>query len=134
MNKIDDFIEKRRSIAAYYDKAFGKMSALITPCEKEDRKSGYHLYVIKLVLEELKVSRKEIFEALRAENIGVNVHYIPVYYHPYYRELGYKKGICPTAEKVYEQIITLPLFPKMTDQDAQDVVKAVEKVIAYYKR
>jgi dTDP-4-amino-4,6-dideoxygalactose transaminase len=82
----------------------------------------------------LNGTRKEIFESLIAENIGVNVHYIPVYYHPYYRDLGYEKGLCPYAEKLYDEIITLPLFPKMMDEDVEDVIQAIIKVIDYYRK
>jgi dTDP-4-amino-4,6-dideoxygalactose transaminase len=77
------------------------------------------------------VGRREIYEALASENIGVNVYYIPVYYHPYYKNLGYEYGLSPQAEQFYERIITLPLFPYMNDADADDVVKAVRKVIIY---
>ena len=93
---------------------------------------AWHLYVIKLNLERLRVGRKEIFAALRAENIGINVHYIPVYWHPFYNQLGYEKGICPRAEAAYEQLIVLPLFPAMVNQDIDDVVYAVSKVLAAY--
>jgi len=82
----------------------------------------------------LKVGRKEIFEALRAEKIGVNVHYMPLHLHPFYqREFGYKKGDYPKAERYYERAITLPVFPKMSDEDVVDVIEAVSKVIHYYK-
>ena len=104
------------------------------PYQEEYIKSSWHLYVIQLELEKFKVGRREIFEALQAENIGVNVHYIPVYYHPYYQKLGYKKGLCPNAEKLYERIITIPLYPKMTDKDVKDVVEALDRVLKYYKR
>ncbi len=90
--------------------------------------------MIRLKPDRLAVDRKEIFTALQKENIGVNVHYLPVYLHPYYQQLGYSKGICPNAESIYEQIITLPLFPSMQDQDLDDVVQAVKKVIAYYRK
>jgi len=70
---------------------------------------------------------------LQKENIGVQVHYIPVYYHPYYQKLGYSKGLCPNAEKIYEEILTLPLFPAMNMQDLKDVIHAVKKVVSYYK-
>jgi perosamine synthetase len=80
----------------------------------------------------LNTSRREVFEALQVENIGVQVHYIPVHYHPYYQKLGYQRGICPAAEKLYENIITLPLFPKMTDEDIESVIQGVTKVIKFY--
>ena len=134
MKRLDEFINRRRDIVKKYDTAFNEIKEITTPFEAEYSNSGWHLYVIRLKLDLLKATRREIFEALQAENIGVNVHYIPVYYHPYYKELGYKKGLCPNAEKLYDEMITLPLFPKMTDQDVNDVITAVNKVINYYRR
>ncbi|HHV71414.1 MAG TPA: UDP-4-amino-4,6-dideoxy-N-acetyl-beta-L-altrosamine transaminase [Clostridia bacterium] len=134
LNKLDRFISRRKEIAAKYNEAFKDVEGIIIPYQSEKADSSWHLYIIQLELDKLSVGRKEVFEALRAENIGVNVHYIPIYYHPYYQKLGYKKGLCPNAEKLYERIITLPLFPKMTDQDVEDVIQAVEKVINYYRR
>lgn len=134
MKKIDDFIERRREIVKKYNKALSDVDEIVTPYEEEYSNSGWHIYIIKLNLDRFNCTRREIFEALQAENIGVNVHYIPVYYHPYYQKLGYKKGICPEAEKLYKSIITLPLFPKMTDDDINDVVNAVKKVVDFYKK
>ena len=91
--------------------------------------------MIQLNLEKLKAGRKKIFDALRAENIGVHVHYIPVHLHPYYQDnFGYKKGNFPIAEKFYERALTLPLFPKMSDEDVEDVIEAVEKVIKHFRK
>jgi perosamine synthetase len=88
-----------------------------------------------LDLAKLTADRAQIFRALRAENIGVNVHYIPVHLHPYYRErFGYKGGEFPVAESAYERLISLPMFHAMTDQDVQDVIAAVTKVISSYSR
>ncbi|MBI9014619.1 MAG: UDP-4-amino-4,6-dideoxy-N-acetyl-beta-L-altrosamine transaminase [Clostridiales bacterium] len=134
MDRIDDFIRRRREIVKQYNNAFALTDEIITPFEEDFSNSGWHLYVIRLKLDKLRVTRKEIFEALIAENIGVNVHYIPVYYHPYYQDLGYKKGLCPNAEKIYEEIITLPLFPGMINQDVEDVINAVNKVLSYYRK
>lgn len=92
------------------------------------------MYIIQLESEKLRVGRKQIYQALQAENIGVNVHYIPVYYHPYYKKIGYEKGMCPNAEKLYDRIITIPLYPGMIDKDVEDVVGAIDKVIKYYRR
>lgn len=131
--KCRDFTGLRRRYANLYNEAFREMEEIITPVETPGNDPAWHLYVIRLRTERLSVGRKEIFAALRAENIGVNVHYIPVYFHPYYRELGYNKGLCPRAEKLYEKMITLPLFPKMTEQDVEDVIRAVKKVIDYYR-
>jgi perosamine synthetase len=127
MDKLDCFIERRREIASMYNEAFKTMDSVIVPMQLERTQSGWHLYVLQLKLDKLKRSRREIFESLRAENIGVHVHYIPVYWHPYYQKLGYRKGICPKAEQWYEQALTLPIFPKMTDEDVNDVIEVVKR-------
>jgi len=133
--KLGKFIKRRREIVKKYNEAFGNIKEIVTPYEKRDAKSTYHLYMIQLNIEMLKVDRKKIFDALRAENIGVHVHYIPVHLQPYYREkFGYKKGDFPIAEKYYERALTLPLFPKMNDNDVKDVINAVKKVIEYYQK
>ena len=135
LKKLDRFIDRRREIASRYNKAFADMDEIITPAEKAGVRSAYHIYVIQLCTRLLKVGRKKIFEALRAENIGVNVHYIPVHLQPFYREqFGCKEGDFPKAETYYDRAITLPIFPKMSDEDIDDVVKAVEKTIGYYRR
>ncbi len=134
MSKIDEFITRRREIVKQYNEAFKDIKEIVMPFEAEFSNSGWHIYVIKVKPESLTVTRKEIFEALQAENIGVNVHYLPVYLHPYYRDLGYAKGICPNAEELYENMITLPLFPSMSNEDVNDVVVAVKKVIDYYRK
>ena len=135
MKKLDGFIQRRREIATRYNEAFAGVEEIITPVEKDYVKAVYHIYVIQLRLEKLKVGRREIFEALRAENIGGNVHYIPLHFQPFYqREFGYKKGDYPKAERYYERAITLPIFPKMSDEDIEDVIEAVRKVIGYYRK
>lgn len=134
MNRLDSFLARRLEIVEIYNREFSQMEEIITPYQKEDGSSAWHLYLIRLRLEKLNADRKMIFEALRAENIGVNVHYVPVYYHPYYKELGYSKGLCPNAETLYEEIITLPLHQSMDDKDAYDVVNAVKKVIMYFRK
>lgn len=134
IKKLDDFILKRREIVNKYNEAFKELEEIVTPFENEYSKSGHHIYVLLLNLDKLKCGRKEIFEALQAENIGVNVHYLPVYLHPYYKKLGYKKGECPVAEDIYNRMITIPLFPSMTDKDIKDVIEAVKKVLNYYRK
>jgi len=131
--KLEKFVELRRKIAEKYNKEFQGMDEIITPFEKSNVKSSFHLYMIQLKLDKLKVDRKKIFDALRAENIGVHVHYIPVHLQPYYQKnFGYKKGDFPIAEKYYNQALTLPIFPKMNNEDLNDVITAVKKVINYY--
>jgi perosamine synthetase len=134
LKKVDKFIELRRKYAAMYNEAFQDMDEVIIPFQHEDGESSWHLYIIRLNLDLLTASRREIFEALQQQNIGVNVHYIPVYLQPYYQQLGYQKGICPKAEKLYEEMITLPLFPAMSEEDVHDVIKAVKRTIDYYKK
>jgi perosamine synthetase len=135
MKKLNRFVERRREIASRYNEAFADMKEIVTPMESADVKAAYHIYVIQLRTELLKVGRKEIFEALRAENIGVNVHYMPLHLHPFYqREFGYRKGDYPKAERYYGRTITLPIFPKMSDEDVEDVIKAVKKVIKSYRK
>lgn len=132
LKKIERFIELRKQYVALYEKAFRDVRELTTPYQDEVGESSWHLYIIRLNQGQLRASRKEIFEALLNENIGVNVHYIPVHWMPYYQELGYQKGICPHAEALYEDIITLPLFPAMTEHDVYDVIDAVKKVLIRY--
>jgi dTDP-4-amino-4,6-dideoxygalactose transaminase len=132
LEKLDEFVRKRREYADHYNQAFSAVDGIITPETADNINPSWHIYVIQLDLEKFKTDRKEIYEALQAENIGVNVHYIPVYYHPYYQKLGYERGLCPNAEFLYERFITLPLFPKMTGNDVNDVIEAVKKVVGYY--
>lgn len=135
LKKLDGFVQRRREIAAKYNEAFAEMDELIKPTELAHVKAAYHIYVIQLRAEKLKAGRREVFEALRAENIGVNVHYIPVHLQPFYqRELGYRRGDYPKAETYYERTITLPIFPKMSDEDVKDVIEAVRKAIRYHRR
>ncbi|MBY0123448.1 UDP-4-amino-4,6-dideoxy-N-acetyl-beta-L-altrosamine transaminase [Bacillus sp. S/N-304-OC-R1] len=132
MRKLDMFVEKRREIANLYNQAFSELDGVKIPFQLEGTNSSWHLYMISLDLEKFSVGRREIFEALRAENIGVHVHYIPVYLHPYYQQIGYKKGLCPVAENWYETALTIPLFPKMTFEDIDSVINGIKKVLVYY--
>lgn len=132
LKKLDDFIKRRKDIAKRYDEEFSKIEGIITPHQLYDVNSSWHLYVIQLELEKLSCARKKIFDELHKKNIGVQVHYMPVYYHPYYQQIGYKKGICPNAEWLYERIISLPIYPKMTDEDVEYVVGTVKNIVKKY--
>jgi perosamine synthetase len=135
MKKLDLFLKRRREIANTYDHAFSQMPEIMVQQVNSDVKHAYHIYVVQLYKERLKAGRKEIFDALRAENIGVNVHYLPVHLHPFYKnQFSYKAGDFPKAEEYYTRAITLPIFPAMTDEDVNDVIEALRKVIAYYRR
>lgn len=122
MKKLDLFIAKRRELANEYTRQLQQLEGIIAPYQVESNKSGWHLYSVQLKPNLLGKSRKAVFEEMREANIGVHVHYIPVYWHPYYKSLGYEKGLCPKAEKWYENALTLPLFPKMTNLDISDVI------------
>src|SRR5581483_5613737 len=132
--KLDDWVARRRAIAARYTAALAALPAVETPTVLGDREPAWHLYVVRLHLDRLRVDRAQVFRALRAENIGVNVHYVPVPWHSYYAALGYRKGSWPVAEAAYARMLTLPIFPTMTDTDVDDVVEAVAKVLGHYAR
>jgi UDP-4-amino-4,6-dideoxy-N-acetyl-beta-L-altrosamine transaminase len=135
LRKLETNLTRRRQIARLYGAAFSEMPGVIYPPERSEVNSAWHLYPIRLDLPALRFTRAEVFAALRAENIGVNVHYIPVHYHPYYRErFGYKGGEYPRAEAAYESLISLPMFHGMTPSDVEHVIAAVGKVIGYCRR
>jgi len=135
LKKLDDNLLRRREIASIYRAAFSDISSLILPVERPEVASAWHLYPIRLDLDLLTATRAEVFQALRAENIGVNVHYIPVHMHPYYRNLfGYEGGEYPIAEAAYERLISLPMFHAMTKADVDDVINAVKKVIESFRK
>ncbi len=134
LNKLGRFVAHRDELTKLYRNLLGDIPEVTLQREYEGSSTARHLFVIRLNTELLKAGRKEVFDALRAENIGVNVHYIPVYAFPFYRKMGYRTGICPNAEALYSELITLPLYYSMTDGDVVDVVNAVKKVVAYYKK
>ena len=131
LRKLDSWLARRREIVKRYDQAFSDLPQVEIPYVMPDCLPAWHLYVIRLNLDMLRVGRETIFKALRAENIGVNVHYIPIHWLSYYQNLGYQKGECPVAEKEYERLVTIPLYPAMSDQDVEDVITALHKVIAH---
>lgn len=133
LDKLALFSERRKEIAARYDEAFGKLPQLRVQKEIPESDTVRHLYILRIVPEKLKINRRQFFDALGAENICCNVHYIPTYYFPYYERLGYQRGICPKAERLYEEMLSLPLYYAMTDQDVEDVIHAVTRIAEYYK-
>lgn len=135
MKRVSQWTKRRQSIAKRYDAAFVALPQ-VKPLRVSPHVShAYHLYVLRLEPNACTMNREKFFKALRKENIGVNVHYIPVHAHPYYRQrFGVREGLCPVAEAAYEQIISIPMFSGMTDQDAEDVIEAVEKVCQAYAR
>jgi len=135
LRKLSDWTLRRQKIARRYDEALAEMSQIELLTHRVDVTHAYHLYVIMLKLERLSVDRSTVFAALRAEGIGANVHYIPVHLHPYYRQhFGTGPGLCPVSEAAYARILSLPIFPAMTEKDIEDVIEAVKKVVSSYER
>ncbi|MFB4167777.1 UDP-4-amino-4,6-dideoxy-N-acetyl-beta-L-altrosamine transaminase [Virgibacillus sp. JSM 102003] len=133
LEKLDRFVQKRRKIVQQYNNEFNTMEQIITPFQHSHGNSSWHLYVIKLKQDLLSITRKRFFKELNEANIGVNVHYIPVHLQPYYQKMGYNKGDYPIAEELYDHIITLPLFPAMTDENVHYVINTVKKIVQEYQ-
>ncbi|HOV81470.1 MAG TPA: UDP-4-amino-4,6-dideoxy-N-acetyl-beta-L-altrosamine transaminase [Methanothrix sp.] len=135
MRKLEGNLSRRRRIADLYRAGLKDIPGIILPAVRNDVLPAWHLYPIRFNPSSFRASRADIFAALRAENIGVNVHYIPVHTHPYYRQrFGYKGGEYPVAEAAYETLISLPMFHAMSDEDVQDVIEAVERVFRWYSK
>ena len=133
--RLPAMLARRREIVEYYQRGLGGRAELRLPVEQPGARSAWHLYPVRFRLSKLKVGRRDVLEALRAEGIGVQVHYIPVHWHPYYeRRLGSARGRFPVAEAAYEELVSLPIHPGMTHADAADVVEAVTKVLDAYRR
>jgi len=130
LKRIELFVKRRREIADQYARAFASLSGLVIPQESAGTRPSYHLYIIQLPIDLLKGGRRAVFDALAVRKLGVNVHYIPIHLQPYYqRRYGYKRGEYPVAERYYERAITIPLYPKMTDEDVQYVISSVTDVL-----
>ena len=135
LRKLDANLARRAEIAARYTEAFRNLPGVRPPSVREGVRSAWHLYPIRVDASALLADRDQVLRALRSENIGANVHYVPVHLHPYYRDrFGYQGGEYPVTEHAYEQLISLPMFHGMSDQDVEDVIAAVRKVMAYYSR
>lgn len=124
MKKLDRFLAKRKEIVLRYNEAFADCENIVTPYQLPETESGWHLYIVQVK----NCDRKQIFEALRDRGIGVNVHYIPVYMHPYYQEHGYKDVHCKNAEEVYSHIISLPLYPGLTEEQQSYVIDTLKSL------
>jgi perosamine synthetase len=134
LDKLERFLARRRALAARYLAALADVPGLRAPAVAPGVAHAWHLFPVLLDLDRLTADRRAVYRALRAEGIGVNVHYIPVYWHPYYQRRGYPRGLCPVAESAYERLLTLPLFPAMEDHDLDDVVTALRRVLGHYAR
>jgi perosamine synthetase len=133
LGKLEANVARRREIAAQYLSAFSSLSAVELPAVRPEVNPAWHLFPIRIRPEQLSAGRAEVFRALRAENLGVNVHYVPVHMHPYYRDqFGYRGGEYPVAEDAYERLISLPMFHGMSNRDVEDVIAAVTKVVTHF--
>ncbi|MCR4814752.1 MAG: UDP-4-amino-4,6-dideoxy-N-acetyl-beta-L-altrosamine transaminase [Lachnospiraceae bacterium] len=132
LKKLDAFKARRQEIVKRYNEAFEGLPGIIVQKEIEESDTCRHLYIIRLDLDRLSCTRREFFDAMSAENVQCQVHYVPVYYFPYYRHLGYERGLCPNAEEVYKGIMSIPLYPKLTDEEVEDTIHAVKKLHDWY--
>ena len=134
LSKLDKFSKNRKAIRKRYDEAFKDMEEIFLQKSIPESDTTEHLYIIRLNPEKLSCTRKEFFDALYEEGTCPQVHYVPVYRHPYYENLGYKKGLCPVAEDLYENIMSIPYYASLTDEEVEDTIKAVKKVCAFYRK
>lgn len=124
MKKLDRFLARRKEIVARYNEAFADCDNIITPYQLSDTESGWHLYIVQVK----NCDRRQVFENMREKGIGVNVHYIPVYMHPYYQEHGYENVHCANAEEIYSHIISLPLYPGLTSEQQDYVIDTLKSL------
>ena len=134
LGKLDKFSARRKEIVKRYDEVFSQMPELFVQREISESDTTRHLYVIRLNPERLSCDRRQFFDTLYKENVCPQVHYLPVYWHSYYEKLGYQKGLCPNAEAYYQWSMSIPLYYAMTDRDVEDTIRAVQKVVEYYKK
>ena len=135
LRKLDGFVKTRQKYARMYSEAFADLDVLELPVERADRNHVYHLYAVRLNLDRLTIDRAEFIEKLKELKIGSSVHFIPVHLHPFYREtFGYKHGDLPQAEAIYSRILSLPLFPGMSEADVTDVIDAIHHLASTHRR
>ena len=134
LKKLTEFSNRRKEIVKRYNEAFADVPELFIQKEIPQSDTTRHLYIIQLKLDKLNCTRREFFDAMSAENVQCQVHYVPVYYFPFYEKMGYKRGLCPIAEDIYKGIMSIPLYPMMTDEDVESVITAVKKIVDYYRK
>lgn len=134
LDKLDKFSSRRKELVNRYDEAFRGVEEIKVQKNEVFSDATRHLYTIRLELDKLNCTRKEFFDAMKEKNIACQVHYVPVYYFEHYKKLGYKRGLCPNAEKIYKSIMSIPLFPKLTDKEQKYVIKTVKELILRYKK
>jgi dTDP-4-amino-4,6-dideoxygalactose transaminase len=129
MNRIDEFVAKRHRIAERYGRMLSSLPVSI-PAQHPDSYSSFHLYVIRLKLGEIERTHRQVYDALRAAGILVNLHYIPVYRQPYYERMGFKAGYCPEAERYHREVISLPMYPGLSEAEQEQVLAALSHAVA----
>ena len=134
LKKLPAFIARRKEIVTKYNEEFEKMPELFVQCEIPESDTSRHLYILRPKYEMLTCDRRQFFDALYAENVCPQVHYLPVYWHSYYEKLGYEKGLCPNAESFYNESMSIPLYFGLTDDEVEDTIRAVKKVVAYFRK
>ena len=132
LEKLEQFSNRRKAIVKRYNDVFSGMEGLIVQQEIPESDTTRHLYIIQLDPEKLSCTRREFFDAMAAENVQCQVHYVPVYWFPVYKRLGHEVGECPNAERIYRNCMSIPLYPAMSDDDVEDVIKAVQKCVQAY--
>jgi UDP-4-amino-4,6-dideoxy-N-acetyl-beta-L-altrosamine transaminase len=134
LKKLERFKQRRQEIVCKYNEAFKDVPGIIVQKEIPESDTCRHLYIIRLDLDKLTCTRRQFFDAMSAENVQCQIHYVPVYWFPHYKHLGYEKGLCPHAEEIYKGIMSIPLYPLMSDEDVDDTIHAVKKIVAYYSK
>jgi dTDP-4-amino-4,6-dideoxygalactose transaminase len=135
LQRLDGFIEKRQHYAQLYDAGFADIQQVSVPITHSDRNHVYHLYVIRINQDSLGIDRAKLIDELRSRNIGSSVHFIPVHLHPFYRErYGYKRGDLPRAEAIYDSIVSLPLYPRMSMEDIEYVIQSVDAIVKHKRK
>lgn len=129
LSKLDSFLQKRVSIAKYYDESFSEKNSLIKPLYKYDGKSSYHLYVVRVDFEKIKISKEELFKKLKKKNIGIQVHYIPINKQPFYKSLGYGNEKTPIMDKYYKEAFSLPMYAGLKKQEQEYVIKTLLELL-----
>lgn len=134
LGRLERLLKRRAQIAERYTEALAGVAGVTGPAVPSHVRHAWHIFPVLLELDRLRADRRTVLAALRAENVGAIAHYVPAYWHPYYEALGYRRGLCPRAEAAWARLVTLPLFPAMSDGDADDVIAALGKVLRHYAR
>lgn len=134
LSKLERFKQRRQEIVNRYNEAFKDVEGIIVQQEIPESDTCRHLYIIRLDLEKLNCTRRQFFDAMSAEKVQCQIHYVPVYWFPYYKHMGYQRGLCPIAEEIYKGILSIPLYPLLSDSDVEDVIHAVTKIANYYRK